>query len=179
MKLLMAVVVALVLAWSAFATPDGFRESIRLSTIASGVAGRPVTVWCAVTEAAWLEALWGAASPPGANQEQHPSMAGRAGVPDNDSTQLAPLICRTLERWLRGKSTPTIDNLGPAILTLVHESIHLRGVRDEGQAECTALREMVPVAQQSFGIRKRETMRVLMQGAWAEHNFLPPKYRAC
>ena len=163
MKVLLCVLLsALALAATASAAPDGFRESVRLSPIASGVAGRPVTVWCARTPVIWRDAV----------QALDPSLSGTtrglAGVPDADSMQLAPWVCRTLEGWLRGKGAPTPENLGREILTLVHESVHLRGIVDEGVTTCTALPLVPGIARASFKIRSAKVLRAVVQAAWAD-----------
>lgn len=150
---------------------DGFRTSTRLSPIASGVTGRPVTVWCARTPVIWRDAV----------QALYPTLLGStrglAGVPDADSMQLAPWVCQTLEGWLRGKNAPSPENLGREILTLVHESIHLRGVVDEGLADCAALPLVPGVARTSFKIRSAKVLRAVVQAAWADHNGKGAAYR--
>ena len=165
---------ALALAAAASAAPDGFRESVRLSPIASGVAGRPVTVWCARTPVIWRDTVRAVLGP------NAPLPGGWAEVPDAGSMQLSPRVCQMLEGWLRGKSVPTPEDLGRGIRVLVHESVHLRtpGVDDdEGVTDCTALSLLPTVARTSFKIRSAKVLRSVVQVAWAEHNASGAKYR--
>ena len=172
MKILLGVLLAaLALTAAASAAPDGFRESARLTPIASGVTGRPVTVWCARTPAIWRDTV--VPLYPG---QRWATLNGYAMV-NEPATYLAPWVCQTLEGWLRGKSAPTPEVLGRRLLTLVHEAIHLRGILDEGVTDCTALSLVPGVARASFRIRSAKVLHAVVRAAQDEHNESPVKFR--
>lgn len=150
------------------AAPVGFRESARLQPIAAGLAERPVFVRCATSESAWAAMLapW-----------DLPAGVDALTFPDNAGSYLAPRTCRELEGWLRGKSAPTPQRLGVVVLSLVHETMHLRGVDPEAEAECAALRAMPAVLRRWFGIKRAVTLRAVMNAAWANHRTKPVAYR--
>lgn len=96
-------------------------------------------------------------------------ISGWAGVPDADSMQLTSRVCQRLEGWLRGKNTPTPEDLGRELRTFVHESVHLRGIVDEGVTDCTALSLIPGIARLNFRVRSAKVLRAVVQAAWAEH----------
>ena len=149
-------------------TPEGFRESARLTPIASDVSGKPVFVRCATSEATWEAFLrpW----------DLPPRIQGLT-FPDNDGTYLKPTVCRALEGWLRGRSAPSVETLGVMALVLAHEAVHTRGVDDESVTDCTALRELPSVLRRWFAVRRQAALRVAMNAAWAAHRSRPPVFR--
>lgn len=90
---------------------------------------------------------------------------------------LSPSTCRALEGWLRGKNVPTLKQLAIQSLTLVHELMHTRGIRGEGDAECAALRALPGVLRVHFHVRDAVTLRKVMQLARADNAAKPYEYR--
>lgn len=155
------VLLALVLpATVSAAPPDGFRESWRLTPRAAVIAGVPdAKVYCARTAIDWSEFV--------ASQGH----SGRIeGLTDSAQklTYLPPASCRTLENHLRGRKVGWFA-LGFAAQTLVHEAMHLRGIRDEFQAECQALREVPKWLRTRFGITRAQPLRLAMRGVRYSH----------
>lgn len=145
------------------AVPVGFRESSRLALIAQELSVPEAKVYCALTPASWRDshpgnerwaAIWSTTN-------------GTTGVEEHIA-YLAPWTCQPLELWKRGKAVRLTD-VGKALLTLGHESVHLRGVLDERTAECTALRELRLVARTYFGIKTAKAWRQVWAGAHASH----------
>jgi hypothetical protein len=172
-KLVVLLGLAGLLASSAAAAPppDGFRDSTRLGAIATALTGRPVYVRCATTNAAWKELLepW----------DLHPATDALT-FPDLEGSYFAARGCKALEGWLRGKAAPFPETLGVYVLSLVHETEHLRGVNTESGAECAALRKMPNVLRRWFGIKRATVLRAVMDGAWESHRLKPREYRtAC
>lgn len=173
MRLLPIVVAAAVLAAAAAAAPDGFRESVRLSPIAQALSVPEARVYCALTAASWRDAHPG--------NERWASIwsttDGTTGVEEHIA-YLAPWTCQPLELWKRGKAVRLAD-VGKAMLTLGHESVHLRGILDERTAECTALKELRSVARTHFGIKTAKTWKQVLTGALASHERALPEQRNC
>lgn len=168
MRWLAVIVLAGVLAVPASAAPpEGFRDSARLTPIASGLAGRPVFIRCAVSVEAWQAMLkpW-----------DFPSTVDGLTFPDNAGSYFAPRTCRALEGWLRGKNAPTPAILGIYALSLVHETEHLRGVNTEAGAECAALKELPAVLTRWFKIKSVTIRKAVMKAAWANHRAKPAAY---
>ena len=144
---------------TAAAAPDGFRESVRLSPIVQALSTPEAKVYCALTPASWRDANLG--------NLRWASLNGKVRLAEN-AMYLAPWSCRPLELWKRGKVVPLAD-VGRALLTLAHETVHLRGIYDERTAECTALSELRSVARTYFGIKTAKTWRQVWAGALASH----------
>ena len=136
------------------ASPAALAENVphpKLDEIASEVAGPGKTVWCENDEAAWH-----------ATPHWQPGLAGFVVFWSRDGGQswtpesvahLAPAACLPLHAALAGgyEAVP-LAQLAVAILVLVHESVHLFGVRDEGATDCEALRRIEDVAVRHFGV---------------------------
>ena len=169
MRIVGVLVSALVLSAAAFAAPDGFRESSRLTPIAQALSVPDASVYCALTPASWRDANPGDAS--------WATLNGKTVYVDN-AMYLAPWVCQPLERWKRGKTAPLAD-VGRAMLTLSHEAAHLRLVYDERTAECSALSELRSIARTYFGIKTAKTWRQVWAGALASHARALPEQRNC
>jgi hypothetical protein len=136
--------------------PVGFHSSPRVAPAASVVAQKPVTVWCADSAYTWnqfLDATYGNHNP-----------ARGSTAPGSSEEQLSPGVCTALAKAAASKLrvVPTAT-LGVSILTLVHESIHARGERDEGVTDCAASHEMPRVAVKFFHVRAGKDLRTLMR----------------
>lgn len=145
MKTLAALLAALVLTPSAGAAPPGFVRALELEPAASFVARKSVTVWCATSTATWAAGLRSIGLPASAH--------GTANL-ERREVWLEKVICDNLAIAARyGVATDGYRALAPSVLVLVHESIHLRGVLDEGKADCVAARAIPNVAPRFFGRR--------------------------
>jgi hypothetical protein len=125
------------------ATAQAKPGDLRLSAIASSLAGRRVTIRC--------EGLSGALTSAGGE-------SGRTGFTGNKPASVSYLqegICQTLHAYTRtvkageACALPCERPLAIAwsLNTLAHESYHLAGVRNEAQTECYALQAIDFVAR--------------------------------
>lgn len=159
---------ALTLAPAALALPDGFRVSARLTPRAQAISGGVGQVACPTNWTVWL-----------ALQREHGANAGNKGmtVYAEQTAYLPPDTCATLEGWLRGKSPRDNQTLAENIETFIHEAMHLRGVIDEREAECTALLEYRSRARSLFGVKNARKLRAMFAYAVAANRRLPDEYR--
>jgi hypothetical protein len=114
-----------------------------LDAVATAVAGKPLTVHCETDWLVWIKAF---------------ESVGENGTFVNGFTNLEaavvyvnPRQCETLHAMLNGWSVGTYY-AASALLTLVHESVHQRGITDEGVTDCTALPLVPGIATSSFQI---------------------------
>lgn len=99
----------------------------RLSRVASELAGRKVAVRCESYTATFVD--------PFVEPGYVPFEDGRPAR----VTTVKPDVCRQLASYLRSsKRDPTPEQVF-AVHLLSHESMHLRGILDEAQAECAAV----------------------------------------
>jgi hypothetical protein len=167
----------------------------RLDSVATAVAGHPVSVYCGSSEAEWVD-------------------VSRAIIDDGDNLlgftyptantdpfgnvneiYLNPRACTTFQIYFAngwGTTAAARDAglywLAGAALTLVHESIHQSGVADEGQTECAAIKLMPKALPAFFGVPRTITVhhrRVVNPTftrllAWGKvwHQGTPPEYQA-
>jgi hypothetical protein len=123
---------------------ERLREQDRLAGVASDLAGRKVAVHCP----SFLSSLADTGGEAGRVQFDD---AGRPA----DHTDLSPQTCKTLRHIEavdftclgRGDCGYREFKAGWAAHTLAHEAFHLRGVQDEGVAECYALQNTAFVAE--------------------------------
>lgn len=142
MRALIAAVAALLVAPTATAAAPGFVRSAKLTPVASFVAKKPVTVWCATSDAAWVAALEDAGLPAASH--------GTADI-ERGVLWVEKVICNNLAISLRyGAATNEYAAFVPSLLIFVHESIHLRGVKSEAKTDCAAAREVTGVALRFF-----------------------------
>jgi hypothetical protein len=156
--------VALVLPAAALgANPAGVHEVPALERAASWIAQRPVTVWCGDDDASWT------------------ALTASLGVPAGfsdlraDRAYLAPVRCDALAAW----PNESPREFGPALLTLVHEAVHLSRVlpaADEGGTDCTALSDIWAVAFLFFGVGQ-PLLSDVYASALATHLLLPEPNR--
>jgi hypothetical protein len=169
-KWLLILLTAVALA-SAASAPASNAPSPQIDQIASEVAGKSVTAWCETNLYDW-------------DNYVRSVMPGRIGadmlgytVYGGNQVRLSPLVCQTLRTGLRyGYREVGIVYLPLAVLTLAHESVHARGVRDEGVADCTALPLVPSFMERFFGLTKtiektelrpvQHTMRKKIAGKW-------------
>lgn len=153
-----------------FLMPAGFHEAKALEPAASYVAGKHVVIGCAATDLTlreYAQSLYGG---------DLGYETGMALTPDG-AALLGQSVCYPLMAQLSKR-----HNGGPllaeSLLTLVHEAVHLRGVTDEGQTECTAIHTMPRVAVKFFHVKAGKQLRALMSDAWAAHSGEPAAYTA-
>lgn len=159
-----AVVVCAVLAGQARAASEPGVRDARLSGIASAIVGKPVTVRCA--SFATLREISG---------------ADNAGVTvyATRTIYFATPGCDVLAQ-VKGRPETRTTWGGSSLRTFVHETWHMRGITDESETECRALREIGQVALQRFHVTDRRWLHDAIGYAWAGHRSLPADYtRLC
>lgn len=162
--------VALVAAATLFVAPPGFTEAKVLEPAASYVAGKPVHVYCARTDLdlrEYTQQMYGG----------NPGYEVGLALPGQNAALLGQSQCYPLIDQLHKRKDDRYD-LAESILTLVHESVHLRGVTDEGQTECSAMHEMPRVAVKFFHVKPGKQLRALMSDAWSAHRAKPAVYQS-
>lgn len=115
----------------------------RLDAVATSVAGHPVSVWC---ESSWSDWIHTGDS----IDEDWDPLQGFTYL-STPTIYLSPARCFTLHELVAGIDVGSLDASG-AILTLAHESVHQRGITDEGVTDCTALPMVSSLAVDYFGI---------------------------
>lgn len=158
-RLLLFAVLATLLAAPASAAPAP--DNATLDAAASWVAGHPVTVSC---ELDWPTFL---------SEAQAHGLTGVGGfttyLQDGSTVvYVAPDVCEQLLALDARKDVGTFF-AADALLTLAHESVHQRGVADEGVADCTALSLVKDMAIRFFGIPATTTMSAVKQ-VWKRLN---------
>jgi hypothetical protein len=149
-------------------------EQDALARIASELAGRKVGVRCP----GFFSRLADTRGEAGSVQFD---AAGRPA----DHTDLSPETCAQLRQLphvdfscLSDRSCGYVQfRAGWAAHTLAHESFHLRGISDEGVAECYALQNTSFVAQR-LGVARRAADRLQRWLFAAGFPNEPPEYRA-
>jgi hypothetical protein len=172
--------------------------------LATEVAGHSTQVWCEDDPYDW-DQLWYPQGVPGGYIQGFAPYGGNVVF-------VSPTICEAL--WA------TVDPGGPggyldsgmsffarALLVLIHEAEHAKGIVNEAEAECAALPLVVPMAVKHFGVpqtikqarvvskwkkvgKKRVRVQVVQQvsvanpdltriAQWAKywHDVLPAEYR--
>jgi hypothetical protein len=136
--------------WDGLAAETRAEAAIRFSTEASRIAEKPVTIRCDE-------------SGDRVGVVQH---ADGAAVVGGDLAYLTPQRCLDLYR-LAFKGEVTSSQTARAIAVLAHEAWHLRGVSDEGTAECYALQSGVELGQR-LGLSE-DTARQMMRQQLVEN----------
>jgi len=159
---------------AAIPAPAGLHESSKLKAISTSVAKKTVQVMCANEDDAWRAQAEAGVLGPTAD----PS-AGMGGLakPGASTLYLAWSTCDFLLERLRD-GHPDLIEVAASILTLVHESVHLRGVREESVTDCTALMLMPSVAVKFFHFKAGSiTLSNLMFYARLAHGAKPASYK--
>jgi hypothetical protein len=135
-----------------------------LSAVASELAGRPVNVRC--------QSFWQALVDVGGNLGDVPFPDGHPA----SYTHLTRTMCQALTRFRQRRSHPELDCLAAfdwsrydgaepaaaacahraddtaeALMTLAHESMHLRGWADEATAQCYGIQQVALTVEQLGG----------------------------
>lgn len=125
-------------------------HSANVDALASEVAGKPVSVHCETNADTWRELV-------NQNFEPDPISNMIAGFTNLREAKvfLGPQICQALIQAERfGAVNAGLLPFSLAILTLVHETIHQRGITDENQTSCAAKKETPAIAEKYYGIKQ-------------------------
>ena len=106
----------------------------------------------------------------------------------SDRTSLSASTCKSLERLWRGEQRSFACLLGPGcdegtlravygIVTLAHESWHLRGVVNEAQTECYAVQTTELVAR-SLGVSPTDAHMIALRVAAEDASSPPGEYHS-
>jgi hypothetical protein len=167
----------------------------KLDSVASSIAGHPVSVYCDSSQAEWVDV---SRATSGAGDGLLGFTYGPNAVDpfgNSNTIYLNPTACTTFQTYAANGWGTTLAArdagmywLGGAALTLVHESIHQSGNADEGQTECAAIKQLPTDLSTLFGVPTTITVhgsrvanptynRLL---GWANfwHKSTPPQYQA-
>lgn len=150
----------------------------RAGQVAAAIVGHPVKVHCpgVIRRHAFYEITEGRVR------------FSAAGVPDRE-TNLSGDACAGLRRVLDEGASLNLECLywgcskadtraAMGLLVLTHESVHMRGVMDEGETECEAERRVATTAV-TLGLTQASAQAV---AHWARTDYaelLPEQYRLC
>lgn len=137
----------------------------RLALVASALAERDVEVSC---PGFWTRLVEITPNAGWVDFDEH-------GLPA-DRTSLSADTCSNLERVWRGKDARSRDATW-AILTLAHESWHLRGVKNEARTQCYAIQSVYAVAR-GLGVDDREARLVAARAALDHARQSPGDYKS-
>lgn len=189
-NLLLVVLLCIVFAVAITAPADGATPEQRLNEIVTQVTGKPSSAQCTFDAEAWDAQVRGATF----DQRRGSSVGGYA-FPGTTIAYLGPQACYALYDVFSGGVV--YAGLNPSafgLLTLLHEAVHLRGVTDEGETDCTALGLFrsylddigVPATvSKAVNVRGRYVLRrvanphIKLLGIFAQaiHNARPLEYR--
>lgn len=163
-------------AWSYVRTPHKTPSSLerRLGEIASFVAKRPVQVRCEDFSQGKL------VEPGGVVQFN--------GERPADFARLRPDVCSALVHFARetggaqacvsgGGCDPRLMQSSDAVTVLAHESVHLRGLRDEAVVQCYAM-QAVPAVARAFGAQTQDGRAMALLEYTVAYPHMPPAYRS-
>jgi hypothetical protein len=148
----------------------------RVTEIASEVAGRPVDVFCEVHED-WIADPVQAVAPDAWGYTRFDRVTGQplyAALEPRTCGYLLLLIQDPSERS-RLHGPEGYQGEARALLSLLHEANHLRGLRSESGAECRAL-GLVPSVARSLGADRTHVAK-LVRLARRVHENLSPEYQ--
>jgi hypothetical protein len=150
----------------------------RLDAVATQVAGHPVNVWCESSWSDWIHTGDSA-------DENWDGVRGFTFL-SAPTIYIAPDACFTLHAMLNRENVGSL-HAADALLVLAHESVHQRGISDEGMTDCTALPLVPSLAVNSFGIPSMapekyavtvwKTMRVKVGGKWVTKRYATQQVR--
>ena len=153
----------------------------RLGTVASSLAGRDVSIHC---QSFWAELV---------------DISGRSGSvffdhtgAPGDEASLSRGTCKSLTRLADGDARDDLacveaaaflgacgrdaDHLVHAVVTLAHESIHLRGEKDEAATQCYAVQLTARTAQLLGAVPAQAA--AIGRYALARQRYMPPSYQS-
>ena len=178
-KVAAGVAAAVMLALAATADVSAARYPVhfpRVTEIASEVAGRPVDVFCEVQED-WIADPVQAVAPDAWGYTRFDPRTGEplyAALEPRTCGYLLLLIQDPNERsGLHGREGYYGE--ARALLSVLHEANHLRGLRSESAAECRAL-SLVPTTARALGADRAHVTK-LVKLARRVHGMLSPEYQ--
>lgn len=145
-RIVLAVAV-LALTFAGTATASNWPHA-QLDNVATTVAGHPVNVWCESSWADWIHT--------GDTFGEDWSYLYGFTFQSTPVVYVNPAVCGTLHAMLAGSDVGTF-HASVAILALAHESVHQRGVVNEGDTDCTALPLVPGLAADFFGVPRTVT----------------------
>jgi hypothetical protein len=175
------IVAALILpVWWGIATYHRIALQKKLSPIASEIAGRQVGVRCP----GWFGRLLapGDTTAGVVSVDADGRVADRTELRTRTCDELAAVIggARRQQLGCAARSTSCGDDVQQmawAINTLAHEAIHLRGILDEGVAECYAVQHFALVAQR-LGVSPEQAGNLAITHWETSREKLPDRYLA-
>lgn len=162
----------------AIAAPAGFTENLTIDARTAWVAGKPVAIFCANDDAAWSDYVASIGGTPENFGNGAASAFGYTPVIGGGVAYLAPTTCRVIQARLR-KQRVDLPTLGAALDVLAVEGLHLRGVRDDAETACAAIRTLPAFLIARWGFRKNGPG--LARAMYGARNYLarqPPQYHA-
>jgi hypothetical protein len=136
-----------------------------LGAVATQLAGRPVHVRC--------ESFWHSVVGVGGNLGDVPFPDGRAA----SYTHVTRHMCDELARFRREPDRADLTHdMAEALITLTHESMHMRGWADEAVAQCYAIQEVAFTVEQ-LGGSGEEGSKVAAY-ALAMQPYMPEEYQS-
>jgi hypothetical protein len=136
-----------------------------LSAVATQLAGRQVHVHC--------ESFWHSVVGVGGNLGDVPFPDGRAA----SYTHITRHMCDELARFRRQPDRRELSrDMEEALITLTHESMHMRGWADEAVAQCYAIQEVPFTVEQLGG--SREEGAAVAAAALAMQPYMPTEYQS-
>jgi hypothetical protein len=164
--------VGLALITGATAAPAGFRDSASLTVRAKLISGNAAAVVsCARSDAAWAAFL------ASVDPDAIPDNIGGFVLRGRSVAYLTRDTCRPLELRLKGTRVDPFD-VGLSAYILTHESMHLRGIHDEGEADCRAIRVLPNVLRDRFGMKNATVRNRVLRYVRAQRPYLPYEYQA-
>lgn len=128
-----------------------------LNTVSGSVAGHPVQVNCVTDWTVWETELT-FRFPTHGNPRLYEGFTN-TGVP---TVFINPDLCETLTLTLNlGYRNVGTMMFAEAITVLLHESLHQRGMIDEGETDCAAVALTEQTAVSSFGVPATVTKRIV------------------
>jgi hypothetical protein len=155
---------------------DRLGNEARLGEIASAIAGRDVRVRCPgiIGKVLTWDTVEGSVQ-----YDEH-------GRP-SDEAHLRVFACDELDALAEGRRAAALscaergetcgDELARAVDVLAHESWHLAGVADEGEAECRAVRALAWTAQR-LGATPAQGRALTARYMATGYQLLPDRYRS-
>jgi hypothetical protein len=142
-------------------------EQHRLGRVATELAGAPATVHCQRLASAMADL---------SNDLGHVNL-GRDGRPER-ATLIKNEQCRLLASYLasaKARARPSYQQV-IAVHVLTHESMHMRGITSESQAECAAVQRDAETAQ-LLGATPEEARLLALRYWLTVYPLMPDDYR--
>jgi hypothetical protein len=150
--------------------PPGFTLEPIISARAAWIAQKPVSIYCASTDASWKAYVATLPVQPTATPHGYTPQFG------DTTSYLAPDVCAPINARLH-KRAVNLVTLGAALDVLTVESLHLRGDISDGQTACDAMRLLGRFVIAEWGFRNHTVaLGTLLRGARTYLAGQPPAY---